>query len=84
MLLDTRFQSQVESNQSKMVFDAGLLNTEHYNVRMMIKLSKPRKEQSPPLHLCFEVYEKGDFGSPSPVVTFDLDDDDDSHPNASG
>ena len=57
------FQSLVESYQTqKIVFDASLLNTQHYKVR------KGKKWRFTLHHGVGEAAEKGDFGSPSTTV----------------
>ena len=49
----------------KMVLDASLLNTQHYEVRIKGKVEKSREWSSAPLHLGVVAIEKGAFGSPS-------------------
>ena len=52
-----------------MVFDASLLNTQHYKVRFKGKVEQfSEKEQRPPLHLSVVAIEKRAFGSPSTTV----------------
>ena len=52
-----------------MVFDATLLNTQHYKVRIKGKVEQSKgKELCPPLHLGVVAIEKGDLGSPSTTV----------------
>ena len=53
-------QSQVESYQnSKMVLDASLLNTQHYKVRLKGKEEQSRERSSAPLYLGVVAIEKG-------------------------
>ena len=55
-----------ESYQSqKMVLDAFLLNTQHYNVSAAIQ----GKEYRSPQHLDVAAFETGAFGSPSTTVS---------------
>ena len=63
-------QSKVESYQrlQKMVFDAALLSTQHYMVRIQGKWSNPGKRVRPPLHLGVVAKEKKAFGLPSTKV----------------
>ena len=52
MVRETGVQSQVESYQnSKMVLDAPLLNTQHYKVRIKGKIEQSREGSSAPVHL---------------------------------
>ena len=48
-----------------MVFDAALLNTQAYKVRIKGKVEQSREWSSDPLHLCVVAIEKGASGSPS-------------------
>ena len=50
----------------KMVFDAALLNTQHYKIR--VKQSNPGKGVAPSLQLGIVAIKKGIFGSPSTKV----------------
>ena len=49
MVWETRVQSQVQSYQrlKKMVFDATLLNTQHYKEGSRVKWRNPRNSASP-------------------------------------
>ena len=49
----------------KMVFDAALLNTKHYKVRIKGKMEQFWECSSTPLHLGVVAVEKRAFGSPS-------------------
>ena len=50
----------------KMVLDAALLNTQHYNVRIKDKVEQSKERvASLPLYLCVVAIEKGAFRSPS-------------------
>ena len=50
----------------KLVFDASLLKTQHYNVRIEGKVEQSRERSSAlPLHLGVVAIEKGTFGSPT-------------------
>ena len=70
MVQETRVQSQVKSYQdSKMVLDATLLNTQYYKVRIKGKVEQSREWSSAfPLHLRVVAIEKGAFRSPSTTV----------------
>ena len=73
MVRDTGVQSQVESYQrlKKMVLDAALLNTQHYNIRIKGKVEQSRVV--PSLHLGVVAIEKGAFRStPTKVANFFL------------
>ena len=50
-----------------MVFDAALLNTQHYKIRIKGKWNNLRNGVAPPQHLGVgeEAIERGTFGSPS-------------------
>ena len=53
----------------KMVLDASLLNTQHYNVWIKCKVEQSRERSSAlPLHLSAVAIEKGAFRSPSTKV----------------
>ena len=52
----------------KIVFDASLLNTQHYKVRIKAKRSNQGEKWRPLLHLDVAAIEKGAFGSPSTTV----------------
>ena len=66
MVWEKMVQSQIESYQrlKKVVLDATLLNTQHYNVRIKGKVEQFRMEEHPPLHLGVVAIKKGAFGSP--------------------
>ena len=56
---------RVISKTRKMVFDAALLNTQYYKVRIKGKVEQSRKWSSAlPQHLGVVAIEKGAFGSP--------------------
>ena len=63
-------QSQVESYKrlKKMVLDATLLNTQHYKIRIKVKLSNPGNGVAPSPTLGVVAIEKGAFGSPTTTV----------------
>ena len=52
----------------KMVFDASLLNTQPYKVRIKGKKKQSRERSSTPLHLGVVAIEKEAFWSPSTTV----------------
>ena len=52
-----------------MVFDASLLNTQHYKVPIKGKIEQSRERSGVPLHLGVVAIEKGAFGSPSFMIT---------------
>ena len=70
MARETWVQSQVEPYQrlKKMVFDASLLNTQHYKVRIKSKVEQSSERSSAPLHLGVVAVEGGAFGLPSTIV----------------
>ena len=73
MVQETGVQSQVESKTQKMVFDAALLSTQHYKVRIKGKVKQSREGVAPSLYLGVAAIEKIAFGSPSTkVVNFTL------------
>ena len=53
----------------KIVLDAALLNTQHYNVCIKGNVEQSRDRSTPHTHLGVVANEKGDFGSPSTTVT---------------
>ena len=62
---------QVISKTQKMVLDATLLSTQHYKVRIKVKVEQSRERSSAlPLHLGVVAIKKGAFGSPSTTVTY--------------
>ena len=62
--------SRVIRKTQKMVFDATLLNIQHYKVRIKGKMEQSRERNCAlPLHLDVEAVEKEAFGSPSTMVT---------------
>ena len=52
----------------KMVLDAALLNTQHYEVRIKGKVGQSKEWSSTPLHLGLVAIEKGVFGSLSTKI----------------
>ena len=71
MIRETGVQSQVESYQikkKKMVLDAALLNTQHYQVRIKGKVDQSREWSSTLPYTYVVAIEKGVFGSPSTKV----------------
>ena len=58
----------IESYQrlKKMIFDAALLNTQYYKVR--VKLSNPENGVAPSPTRRYSSYWKGSFGSPSTKI----------------
>ena len=60
---------RVKPKTLKMVFDATLLNSQHYKVRINVKVEQSRERGSaPPTHLGVVAIEKGAFGSSSTTV----------------
>ena len=60
---------RVMQKSPKMVLDATLFNTQHYNVRIKGKVEQSRERSSaPPLHFGVVAIEKGVFGSSSTTV----------------
>ena len=53
---------------SKMVLNATLLNSQHYNVSIKGKVEQSREWSSAPLHIRVVAIEKGVFESPSTKV----------------
>ena len=51
-----------------MVLDVSLLNTQHYKVRLKVKVEQSRKVVAPSLQLGVVAIEKGDLGSPSTAI----------------
>ena len=51
-----------------MVLDASLFYTQHYKVRIKVKVEQSRERSSAPLHLDVVAIEKGAFESPSTMV----------------
>ena len=56
------------TKDSKMVLDASLLNTQHYKVRIKIKMEQSRDRSCASLHLGVVAIEKGDLVSPLTTV----------------
>ena len=64
-------QSQIESYQrlkQNKLFDAALLDTQHYKVRIKGKVKQSKEKSSTPLHFGVVVKEKETFGSPPITV----------------
>ena len=62
---------QVIPKTQKMAFDAALLSTQQYKVRIKGKVEQPREWSSTlPLHLSVVAVEKGAFGSPMTNFTY--------------
>ena len=59
---------QVIPKTQKMVFDAALLNTQHYKVRIKGEVEQSREWSSTPLYLGVVAIEKGAFRSPTTKV----------------
>ena len=59
---------RVTSKIQKMVLDASLLNTQHYKVRIKVKVEKSRERIAPSPTFGVAAIEKGAFGLPSTMV----------------
>ena len=70
MIPEMGIQSRVVIPKTqKMVLDSVLVNTQHYKVRIKVKVEQSRERSSAPLHLGVVAIEKEAFGSPSTRVT---------------
>ena len=70
MVQETGVQSQVETYQrlKKMVLDASLLNTQHYEAQSKAKWKNPGKEVAPSTTSRYSSYTKGSLVSLSTTV----------------